>query len=171
MRRFLDRLYDGSAYLAGLFLVLIFAFTLLGVAGGLFGFYIRGTDAYAGYCMAAASFLALAHTFRKGEHIRVTLIIQRLAGRPRRWAELGCLAVAALLAGLFAGYAAKMVWWSYVFTDVSASNDRTPLWIPQIGMAFGALVLFVALADEFIQIARGKDPSAPDGTAGPAHVE
>jgi len=171
MRRFLDRLYDGCAYLAGLFLVLILIFTLLGIAGGVFDFYVRGTDAYAGYCMAAASFLALAHTFRKGEHIRVTLIIQQLVGRRRRWLELACLAVAAVLAGLFAGYATKMVWWSYVFTDVSASNDRTPLWIPQIGMALGSFVLFVALLDEILQVAAGKDPAATLASAEPSRIE
>ena len=76
-----------------------------------------------------------------------------------------------MLAGAFAGYAAKMVWWSYVFTDVSASNDRTPLWIPQIGMAFGGLVLFVALLDELVQVARGKDPISPAGVAEPSRVE
>ena len=108
---------------------------------------------------------------RKGEHIRVTLILQQLSGRPRRWLELGCLAVGALLAGAFAVYAAKMVWWSYAFNDVSASNDRTPLWIPQIGMAFGAFVLFVAMADELIQVAGGKDPAAPAPGDEPAHVE
>ncbi len=171
MRAALDCLYDGCAYLAGLFMILILLFTLLGVAGGIFDFYVRGTDAFAGYCMAASSFLALAHTFRKGEHIRVTLILQQLSGRPRRWLELGCLAVGALLAGAFAVYAAKMVWWSYAFNDVSASNDRTPLWIPQIGMAFGAFVLFVAMADELIQVAGGKDPAATAPGDEPAHVE
>ena len=171
MRPVLDRIYDGCAYAAGLFLVLILVFTLLGVAGGIFDFYVRGTDAFAGYCMAASSFLALAHTFRKGEHIRVTLILQQLSGRTRRWFELGCLAVGAVLAGVFAGYAAKMVWWSYAFHDVSASNDRTPLWIPQIGMAIGGFILFVAMVDELIQVAGGKDPSAPPPGDEPAHIE
>jgi TRAP-type C4-dicarboxylate transport system permease small subunit len=169
MRPVLDRIYDGCAYAAGLFLVLILVFTLIGVAGGLFDFYVRGTDAFAGYSMAAASFLALAHTFRKGEHIRVTLILQKLSGRPRRRLELACLAVGAGLAGAFAFYAAKMVWWSWAFNDVSAANDRTPLWIPQIGMALGGAVLFVAMLDELIQVARGKDPSASSDA--PAHVE
>ena len=171
MRPVLDRIYDGCAYAAGVFMVLILVFTLLGVAGGLFDFYVRGTDAFAGYCMAASSFLALAHTFRKGEHIRVTLVLQQLSGRPRRWLELGCLAVGAVLSGAFAVYSAKMVWWSYVFHDVSAANDRTPLWIPQIGMAVGAFVLFVAMTDELIQVAQGKDPAAPAEGAEPAHIE
>jgi TRAP-type C4-dicarboxylate transport system permease small subunit len=171
MRPVLDRIYDGCAYAAGLFLVLILVFTLLGVAGGIFDFYVRGTDAFAGYCMAASSFLALAHTFRNGEHIRVTLILQQLTGRPRRWLELGCLAVGGLLAGAFAVYSAKMVWWSYAFHDVSAANDRTPLWIPQIGMAVGGFVLFVAMVDELIQVAQGKDPAAPAAGDEPAHIE
>ncbi len=171
MRPVLDRIYDGCAYAAGLFLVLILVFTLLGVAGGIFDFYVRGTDAFAGYCMAASSFLALAHTFRKGEHIRVTLILQQLSGRTRRWFELGCLALGAVLAGAFAAYAAKMVWWSYAFNDVSAGNDRTPLWIPQIGMAAGGLILFVAMVDELIQVAQGKDPSAASPADEPAHIE
>lgn len=171
MRPVLDRIYDGCAYAAGLFMILILVFTLLGVAGGVFDFYVRGTDAFAGYCMAASSFLALAHTFRKGEHIRVTLILQQLSGRPRRWLELGCLAAGAVLAGAFAVYSAKMVWWSYAFHDVSAANDRTPLWIPQIGMAVGGLVLFIAMVDELVQVAQGKDPSSPAPGDEPAHIE
>jgi TRAP-type C4-dicarboxylate transport system permease small subunit len=171
MRRFLDGLYDGAAWLAGVFLVLLLVFILIGIAGGLFDFYVRGTDAFAGYCMAAASFLALAHTFRKGEHIRVTLLLQRLSGAKRRRMELLCLAVASGFAGFFAWYAVKLVWWSYAYNDISAANDRTPLWIPQIGMAVGGFVLFVALVDELIQVARGKDPVAPAADAEPARVE
>ena len=35
---------------------------LAGIFGRMFGFQVRGTDAYAGYFMAGAGFLALAHT-------------------------------------------------------------------------------------------------------------
>ena len=44
-------------------------------------FNLRGTDAYAGYCMAAAGFLALAHTLKRGEHIRVTLVLEHVGAR------------------------------------------------------------------------------------------
>ncbi len=133
MRAALDRVYDGCAYAAGLFMILILIFTLLGVAGGIFDFYVRGTDAFAGYCMAAPSFLALAHTFRKGEHIRVTLILQ-LSGRPRRWRSLACLAVGALLAGAFAAYSVKMVWWSHAQRLGLQRSRRSG---SPIGMALG----------------------------------
>ena len=62
MRALLDRLYDAAAWLAALFLVGTLAMVLLAIAGRMLGWYIPGTDAYAGYCMAASGFLALAHT-------------------------------------------------------------------------------------------------------------
>ena len=77
MRRSLDALYDAAAYLAALFLVGTLAMVLLGIFGRLLSFQVRGTDAYAGYLMAGSGFLALAHTLMRGEHIRVTLILDR----------------------------------------------------------------------------------------------
>jgi TRAP-type C4-dicarboxylate transport system permease small subunit len=59
---------------------------LLGVVSRLLHFHVPGTDAYAGYLMAGAGFLALAHTLKKGEHIRVTLLLSTLKGRARRGA-------------------------------------------------------------------------------------
>src|SRR3954464_648610 len=84
VRRFLDWLYDAAAYAAAFFMVGILAMVLGSVVGRLAGFNLRGSYAYAGYCMAAASFLALAHTLKRGEHIRVNLLLDRFGGRLRR---------------------------------------------------------------------------------------
>jgi hypothetical protein len=35
----------------------------------------------------------------------------------------------------------RLVWQSRTFNDISQGNDATPLWIPQIAMAVGAVVL------------------------------
>lgn len=157
MRILLDRLYGSCAWLAAGFMILILLSILIQIAGGVFDFYIRGTDAYAGYFMAGASFLALADTLKRGEHIRVTLIIQRFSGMTRRLIELWCLGVSALLSGAFAFYAWKMVWWSYQYNDVSQAEDRLPLWIPELSMAVGVSVLLIAVLDELIQVASGRD--------------
>ena len=61
----------------------LLAMVLASVLGRLMGFNLRGSDAYAGYCMAAAAFLALAHTLKSGEHIRVNLFLQRFGPRLR----------------------------------------------------------------------------------------
>lgn len=156
MRRALDALYDGAAWLAALSMVGLLAMVLLTILSRQLHFHVPGTDAYAGYLMAAAGFLALAHTLKKGEHIRVTLLIGRLEGAARRAMELWALAAAATLAGLFAWYSARLVWQSRLFNDISTGNDATPLWIPQLAMAAGTLLLFVALVDELVLAATNR---------------
>jgi len=131
------------------------AMVLLGIVGRLLDWFVPGTDAYAGYCMAGAGFLALAHTLKRGEHIRVTLILERLHGRPRRGLELFALGAATLLAVAFAWYSARLAYQSYDFNDISTANDATPLWLPQLTMALGAIVLAIAFVDELVLEWRG----------------
>ena len=100
--------------------------------------------------MAAAGFLALAHTLKKNEHIRVSLIIGRLTGGARRALEIWALTAAVFLAGLFAWFSVRLAWLSHVYNDFSTANDATPLWIPQLAMAFGTVVLFIAFVDEWV---------------------
>jgi TRAP-type C4-dicarboxylate transport system permease small subunit len=156
VRRALDALYDCAAWLAALSMVGLLLMVLLSIVSRQAGFHVPGTDAYAGYLMAAAGFLALAHTLKKGEHIRVTLLLGKLQGRTRRAMELWALAAAAFLAGLFAFYSARLVWQSHLFHDISTSNDATPLWIPQLAMAAGTLILAIAFVDELVMALRGQ---------------
>ena len=150
MRRLLDALYDGAAAVAALFMIGLLAMVLLSIISRQFNFFVPGTDAYAGYLMAGSSFLALAHTLKRGEHIRVTLLVNALKGRWKKGAEVWALGFAALLAALFAFYSCKLAWQSYTFHDVSTSSDATPLWLPQIGMALGTVVLAIAFIDELV---------------------
>ena len=108
MRKFLDSVYLGAAWLATLFMIGVLVMVLLSVLGRLLHFHVPGTDAYAGYAMAGAGFMALAHTLKSGEHIRVTLIIGKLSGGARRGLELWSLTVAVLLSGLLAFYARRL---------------------------------------------------------------
>ena len=127
------------------------AMVLLGIAGRLLDFHVPGTDAYAGYCMAGAGFLALAHTLKRGEHIRVTLVLEHVgAARAARARAAGRSASATLLAALFAYYSVRLAWQSWQFHDISTGNDATPLWIPQLAMAAGTVVLLIAFVDEFV---------------------
>jgi TRAP-type C4-dicarboxylate transport system permease small subunit len=155
LRRSLDVLYGVAGWLAALFLVGTLVMVLIGIAGRFFHFHVPGTDAYAGYCMAAAGFLALAHTLKRGEHIRVTLILDHLGPRARHRLELWALAAGVLLAGLFAWFSLRLAYQSWDFHDISTASDATPLWLPQLSMALGTLVLLVALVDELVLEAKG----------------
>jgi TRAP-type C4-dicarboxylate transport system permease small subunit len=156
MRKWLDGLYDGAAWLAALSLVGLLCMVLLSIASRQLGFHVAGTDAYAGYLMAGSGFLALAHTLKRGEHIRVTLLIARLRGKARHAMELWALGAAVALSGLFAFYSCRLVWTSRQFNDISTSNDATPLWIPQLAMALGTVILCIAFIDEWVLQWRGQ---------------
>ena len=150
MRKLLDSLYSASAWLAGLFMIGVLLMVLLTIFSRLLGFSAPGTDAYAGYAMAGAGFMALASTLKKGEHIRVTLLLGALKGGAHRALEVAALAIAVALSGFLAFYSSRLVWQSWEIDDVSMGMDATPLWIPQLFMALGTLVFFIAFCDELI---------------------
>lgn len=154
--RALDRLYDGSAALGAIALVGLLVMVVLSIVSRQLGFNVPGVDSYAGYLMAAAGFLALAHTFKRGEHIRVTLLVSALHGMARRAIEIWALFAATLLALLFAAYSVRLAWQSRTLNDISTGIDATPLWVPQLAMALGAIVLVVAFIDELVLELRGR---------------
>ena len=156
LRRALNALYDAAAALAGVFMVLLLAMVMASILGRQLHFNLPGVDAYAGYMMAATGFLALAHTLKKGEHIRVTLLTSSLTGAAKRGFEIWALFAASALAALSAVYSTRLAWQSYTFHDISTSSDATPLWLPQLSMALGTTVLAVAFIDELVLELRGE---------------
>ena len=172
MRRFLDGMYDAAAWLAATCMVGVLGMVLTSIVSRQLSVHVPGTDAYAGYLMAAAGFLAMAHTLKRNEHIRVTLLVQALTGRARRMLELWSLLAAAFLAGALAWFAVRLVLQSREFNDISTGNDATPLWLPQLSSAVGAVVLFVAFVDEFVLELRGiRRVAAPDAGGEPLRNE
>jgi TRAP-type C4-dicarboxylate transport system permease small subunit len=166
VRIWLDPVYKALGALGALFILATLLIEVANIAGRHLGFSMAGTDAYAGYTLAAGSFLALAAALRNGDHIRVTLIIQRLSGRARWWVEVFCLSLATFLSGYFAWFAAKLVWGSYVYHDVSQNVDATPLWIPQLSMAVGLAALFLAFLEALVHALRTRELPLQAG-AGP----
>lgn len=158
LRKFLDGLYLFAGLASGAFLVIIFILMMFLSAGRPIGFNIPAGDDFVSWCMAAMSFLGLAHTFRHGEMIRVGLLIDRLSGRARHYVEIAALIIGTFLTGFFAYYATKMTWDSFRFHDMSTGVIAIPLWIPQLGYSGGLVILLIAFVDELIHVLRGNLP-------------
>ncbi|TXL70229.1 TRAP transporter small permease [Vineibacter terrae] len=184
MRAYLRKLYEAAGALGGLFMILLLVFVLYSVGPGVglwleqqvglpnpFNYVARSADEFAGYAMLASAFLAMASTFGRGEHIRVTLFLQRLRGRARRYAELWCLALGSLLAGYLAWFSVRLCYVSWQLNDVSTGLIAVPLWIPQLGMAIGAVVLAIAVVEQLVVVAMGgplmEEPSGEEAM----HIE
>ena len=126
----LNKLYKFSGYIAAFFLIFITVFILIGISSRIFGFYIRGLAEYSGYCMASASFLALAYTFVEGGHIRITLFLEKLSGTKKNFIEIWCLSLASFFSGFLSFYFIKMLIISYKFQERSEGADEILIWIP-----------------------------------------
>ena len=146
----LNKLYKFSGYIAATFLIFVAVFILIGISSRIFGFYIRGLAEYSGYCMASASFFALAYTFIEGGHIRITLFLEKLTGKRRWLVETWCLSIASFFSGYLAFYFIKMLIISYRFQERSEGADEILIWIPQTGVAIGSSIFFISVFHQFI---------------------
>ncbi len=154
----LRKLYRFSGFIASLFLIFVAVFILIGISSRIFGFYIRGLAEYSGYCMAAASFFALAYTFVEGGHIRITLFLEKVSKTKKNILELWCLVVATYFSGYIAYYFIKMLIISYKFQERSEGADEILIWIPQTSVALGSTIFFVCVFHQlFLKILKKND--------------
>jgi TRAP-type C4-dicarboxylate transport system permease small subunit len=159
LRRFLDRLYAASGALAAVCLASIAAVMLAQAGMRELGFLLRGADDIVAWLCAACAFLALGHTFRRGELVRIGLVADRLPPRVRRPVALAALAVSLAFVGYMLYAVARFVYESWKFNEVAQGLIAIPIWIPQMSFVMGALILFVAMVDEFVVLARGGKPA------------
>ncbi len=159
MRRFLDRLYAASGALAALCLASIAVVMLAQAAGREIGFLVRGADDIVAWLCAATAFLALGHTFRRGELVRVGLVIDLLPPRLRRAVAIAALAIALAFVGYMLYAALLFVYESWKFKEVAQGLIQIPIWIPQMTFVAGSAILFVAVLDEFVVLLGGGKPA------------
>jgi TRAP-type C4-dicarboxylate transport system permease small subunit len=158
MRKALDRLYLWTGYLAGVFMVAIFLLMMALSIGREIGVNLKSGDDITAWCMASMAFLALAHTFKSGEMIRVGLLTDRLKGRPKWIAEVFSLLMGALFIGFFAWHAVMLAYMSWKLNDMSTGVLVVPLWIPQLGFCIGIVVLWISMVDELVHVLAGNRP-------------
>jgi TRAP-type C4-dicarboxylate transport system permease small subunit len=150
INNFLKSTYKISGYIAAIFLVWVAIFILIGISSRIFGFYIRGLSEYSGYSMAAASFFALAYTFYEKGHIRITLFLEKIENKKRKFTEIWCLSVGSFFSGFMAYYFIKMVIISIKFEERSEGADEILIWIPQASLAIGSFIFFICVFHHLI---------------------
>lgn len=149
--RVLDKAYLWAGYAAASCICLILVVTLTQIVTRYLGIDLRGLSSYAGYLMAASTFLGLAHALSRGAHIRIETI-SKLFGARQKYIDLFSYATGAVIASWFAYYCCNMVFTTFILQDVSTDLDATPLWIPQATMAFGTALFAIAMLDNFLTL-------------------
>lgn len=154
-----EKCYQCSGLLSGLCIVIITLLLLAQIIGRLFGFIVPSAGDFAGYALAASTFLGLAYTFREGGHIRVTLVIQRFSPIPRKIQEAVVLTLSLALLCFLSYSCIAMVYESFSYGDVSYGYIPVPLWIPQTSVAVGIVALNLAVLDAWLMTMRGQTPT------------
>ena len=114
---------------------------------------------FAGFCLAATGFLGLAATYRRGEHIRVGLIVDRVTGARRRALEFFALSLGIIAVGWGTFWVGRLVWDSYRFHELTMGLVPILLWVPQSALLLGLAVLLLAMVEDFVRLCRGLTPS------------
>lgn len=149
--RVLDKIYLWAGYASAACIGLILIATVTQIATRYLGINVRGISSYAGYLMAASTFLGLAHALSRGSHIRIETI-SKLFGARRIYFDLFAFATGTVIASWFAWYSCNMVHTTFKLNDISTDLDATPLWIPQATMAIGTVLFAIAMADNFLTL-------------------
>ncbi len=166
MRKFLDTVYAASGVISAGFIALICIVVsaqvtlnlITKIFGSAYSYTIPSYADFAGFFLASASFLALAYTLTRGGHIRVTLLIQTFSPVPRLFSELASLALGAALSAYATFFMVRLNMESYNFGDLSFGIIAIPIWVPQLAVSGGLLILTIAFIDLFWTTLRAKKP-------------
>ncbi len=158
MRRILTTLYDLAGYLAGAAVLGIFLIMIGTTVLRQFGTATGGSDDVVAWLAAAAALLAMAHTFQHGDLVRMTLAIEKLPAGARRWAEALALAIGTVACTYMAYWVTISVHQTWQLEDMANGLIVIPLWIPQLSMVIGSLLLAVAMLDELLRVLAGHTP-------------
>ena len=147
LRKSLDYLFKLSGGVAAIFIVLIALTIVVQVIGRELGIQIHGADDFTSWSVAASIFFALAYTFKKGAHIQVTLITERLKGKTAKAAHIISLVVSSIAIGFLTLSAIHLCYDNYQFGDLAPGLLKVPMWIPTFSLLLGSLLLFLAILD------------------------
>ena len=147
MANILDSFFRVTTVLAGICFVAVATLVLYQLGGQVWAYVPRSADEFAGYCMGASAFLGLADALHSGDHIRVTLVADRLPADARRAMEWIAIAIGLMMSAWMAWYIVRMAWFSWSQNELSSGLIALPMWIPQGAMAWGAVAFFVAMLE------------------------
>ena len=150
MRRILDLAYAASLGVAGLFLVGVFAMMVLEPVFRWSGSYITGANELVGWFCAAAGFLALPATFKRGDMIRVGMLVDRLPPPVRKPVLMLCLAIGFVYVTFMVWAVGAYLWDGWRAGETTQGMLVIPVWMPQLSFLLGVVLLWIAIVDETV---------------------
>lgn len=159
MRRFLDNLFNAAAAVAACCVFCIFLLMIVGGVGRQLNFKVSGVNDLVAWLCAAAAFFAMAHAFKHGDFVRVTLLLEKMSAKTRHLFEIVCLSIATIAVAYLAYSATAFTYESYEFSEMATGLVVIPIWIPQASFVIGSWLLLLAVLDELWIVLHGGKPT------------
>lgn len=158
-RRVLERVLDAAGALGAFCVFLIFVLMIIAGVGRQLNLPVSGVNDIVSWLCAAAAFFAMAHAFRHGDFVRVTLLLDSVSPRLRRILDVICLLIAAVSVSYLTWSATAFTYESWEFNEMATGLVVIPIWIPQSTFVIGCWLLLAAMIDELVTVVQGGKPS------------
>lgn len=161
LRLALQRVAAVMAYIAGWNYIACALFITFDICARSFlGFSSKTTVEITGYSLAFGIAWGLAHTLAQRCHIRVDVLVNRFAARPRQLLHGLALLLLLPFAGFIAWVASELVGESWLFDAHDTSALSIPLILPQglwsFGIVFFAVLAFVLFVEVTLLLLDGR---------------
>jgi TRAP-type C4-dicarboxylate transport system permease small subunit len=135
------------------------------VARNVFRMSLLISDEVSGYLLVVMTFFGIAYSLRSGSLLRIEFILLALPKRARGIADVLFDAIALIICLLLLRAMIRFTWITWEREAVAPTLIETPLWIPQLAMPIGMVILVIAflleLRDSILRLF-GRAPPAPD---------
>ena len=158
-RRVLERTLDAAGALGAFCVFLICVLMIINGVGRQLNLALSGVNDIVSWLCAAAAFFAMAHAFRHGDFVRVTLLLDKVPPRLRRIMDLTCLVIAVISVSYLTWSATAFTYESWEFKEMATGLVVIPIWIPQSTFVVGCWLLLAATLDELVTVLQGGKPS------------
>ena len=158
-RKALNGLYALGGAVSALCVLAILILMIGASVGRMLDWRVSWVNDVVSWLCAAAAFLGMAYSFRNGDFVRVSLVMEKVNPRTRHWMEVTSLAIAMVAIAYLGYWAARFTYESWEFNDIAGNMVAIPIWIPQMSFVVGAAILVVAVADECVNVIRGRKPT------------
>lgn len=119
---------------------------------------LMGVDEATGFLVVAIVMFGAAEALRRGDHIRIDLLFDRVGPKSRWWLELWSLASVIAFAVLLLVTSWHTVVFSRQFGAYSTGYLSLPMWIPQSTMVAGAVLLGLAALAAMLRLFAERRP-------------
>ncbi len=97
------------------------------------------------YCVVVAGFLGMGVAYAGKKHIHVDIVMSKMSPKTRCYTEFFTAIIGLFYSLVFMQESWKMAMFSLEINNCAPTTLSTPLWIPQMAMPIGMLVLFLQI--------------------------